>query len=149
MIMIGHVPLPPLIAKPVTVPRAQANWRRRAIELAVALLAFAVWGTLAYKGGFRLLARYEGVDLGGSWVLDVLSFLIGVSGSIAGISALWALALRATGRTPRSFIGEPDDSPEDMPQRDRVIDRSLDRTVDRDADRDAERSTDTTDHTTR
>ena len=146
MIMIGHVPLPPLIAKqPVTVPRAQVNWRRRAIELAVALLAFAVWGPLAYKGGFRLLARYEGVDLGGSWVLDVLSLLIGVSGSIAGISALWALALRATGRTPRSFIGEPDDSPEDMPQRDRVIDRSVDRAV----DRDAARSSDTTDRTTR
>jgi len=142
--MIGHVPLPPLIAKPVTVPRAHVNWRRRTIEIVVALLAFAVWGTLAYKGGFRLLARYDGVALGGSWVLDVLSLLIGVSGSIAGISALWALALRATGRTPRSFIGEPDDSPEDMPQRDRVIDRSVDPL----ADRDAERSADTTDRTT-
>jgi hypothetical protein len=122
--MIGHVSLPPLIAKPATVPRVHANWRRRTIELVVALLAFGVWGVLAYKGGFRLLARYNGVPLGGSWVLDVLSLLIGVSGSIAGISAVWALILRAAGRTPRSIVGEPDDSPEDLPQRDRVTDRT-------------------------
>ena len=64
---------------------------------------------------------------------------------LAVAAILWALALRATGRTPRSFIGEPDDSPEDMPQRDRVIDRSVDRAV----DRDAARSSDTSDRTTR
>ena len=122
--MIGHVSLPPLIAKPVTVPRTQVNWRRRTIELVVALLAFAVWGKLAYIGAFRLFARYDGVTLGGSWMLDVLSLVIGVSGSIAGISAIWALALRAAGRTPKSIVGEPDDSPEDLPQRDRTTDRT-------------------------
>jgi hypothetical protein len=112
--MIGDVSLPPLIAKP-TSAQGQVNWRRRTIELLVALLAFAVWGTLAYKGGFRLLARSNGVTLGGSWVLDVMSFLIGVSGSIAGVSALYALVMKAIGRTPRSIVGAPDDSPEDYP----------------------------------
>ena len=94
-----------------------ANWKRRTIELMVSLLAFAVWGILAYKGFFRLLARMEGLLIGGSWLLDVLSLVVGVSGSIAGISALWALGMRALGRTPRSLVGTPDDGPDDRPPR--------------------------------
>jgi hypothetical protein len=80
----------------------------------VSLLAFAVWGLLAYKGFFRLLARSQGVLMGGNWVLDVLSLVVGVSGSIAGVSALWALVMRATGRTPASLVGAPDDGPDDL-----------------------------------
>lgn len=119
--MIGDVSLPHLIAKP-HVSRTQVNWRRRTIELLVALLAFAVWGTLAYRGGFRLLARYNDIALGGSWIFDALSFLIGVSGGVAGISALWAIVMRAAGRTPKSIVGDPDDSPEDMPGYRRRVD---------------------------
>jgi hypothetical protein len=96
---------------------ARANWKRRTIEVLVSLLAFAVWGLLAYKGFFRLLARMEGVLMGGNWILDLLSLMVGVSGSVAGISALWALAMRATGRTPASLVGAPDDGPDDLPPR--------------------------------
>jgi hypothetical protein len=99
---------------------APANWKRRTIEVMVSLLAFAVWGILAYKGFFRLLARFEGMDVSGHWLLDALSLLVGVSGSIAGASALWALAMRALGRTPSSLVGAPDDDPADRPKRPRV-----------------------------
>lgn len=93
-----------------------AKLQRRTIEVLVSLVAFAVWGVLAYRGGFRMLARLEGVPLGGSWMLDAASLLIGVSGAIAGVSALWAVAMRALGRTPPSLIGAPDDDPADRPR---------------------------------
>jgi hypothetical protein len=95
---------------------APANWKRRTIEVLVSLLAFAIWGTLAYKGFFRLLARFEGVDVSGHWLIDALSLVVGVSGSIAGVSALWALAMRALGRTPTSLVGAPDDDEDDRPK---------------------------------
>ncbi len=84
----------------------------------MAVAAFAVWGILAYKGMFRLLARAEGVVvLSGHWLLDVVSLVVGVSGSIAGISALWAIGMRALGRTPSSLVGAPDDGPADAAYR--------------------------------
>lgn len=115
--MIGDVSLrspaiPPMRAASTIAP---ANWKRRTIEVLVSLLAFAVWGKLAYSGFFRLLYRYEGVEVGGHWLLDAASLLVGVSGSIAGASALWALAMRALGRTPSSLVGAPDDDPDDRP----------------------------------
>ncbi|GLC25582.1 hypothetical protein rosag_20950 [Roseisolibacter agri] len=115
--MIGDVTLRAPAITPMRAARtiAPANWKRRTIEVLVSLLAFAVWGILAYKGFFRLLARVEGMPIGGSWILDALSLLVGVSGSIAGVSALWALAMRALGRTPKSLVGAPDDGPEDLP----------------------------------
>ena len=100
-----------------TTRRTWTTWQRRTIEVVVALLAFAIWGKLAYSGGYRLLARISGVDIGGSMLIDIASFFIGVSGSIAGIAAVWALAMRLLGRTPKSLLGAPDDSPEDYPQR--------------------------------
>ena len=109
--MIGHASASSLATPVPSLPRpAIAPWQRRAVEAAVGVLAFAVWGTLAYKGGYRLLARLEGLPLGGHVILDVMSLVIGVSGSIAGVSALWALAMRAAGRTPSSLFGAPDDS---------------------------------------
>jgi hypothetical protein len=101
------------------------KWQRRLIEAMVALLAFAVWGKLAYIGGFRLLARIEGLSIGGHWVLDAASLFIGVSGSIAGVSALWALGMRMAGRTPTSLVGAPDDAPEDYPRYMRTADPTL------------------------
>jgi hypothetical protein len=101
-----------------------ARWQRRLIEAMVALLAFAVWGKLAYIGGFRLLARAEGLTIGGHWVLDAASLFIGVSGSIAGMSALWALGMRMAGRTPSSVVGPPDDAPEDFPSYIRTAEHS-------------------------
>lgn len=92
-----------------------AKWQRRLIETLVALLAFAVWGKLAYIGGFRLLARAEGLPIGGHWLLDAASLFIGVAGSIAGVSAMWAIGMRMAGRTPKSIVGAPDDSAEDFP----------------------------------
>ena len=118
--MIGDVPLPPLMATSATSSRSWSAWQRRILEGVVALLAFAIWGKLAYIGAFRLLARANDVHVNGPWVLDVLSLLIGVSGSIAGVSALWALVMRLAGRTPKSLVGAPDDSPEDYPQRSRT-----------------------------
>ena len=115
--MIGDVPIAPLMGTSAASRRSWTTWQRRTIESVVALLAMAIWGKLAYLGGFRILARLDGVQLHGSWALDVLSFVIGVSGSIAGISALYALSLRIVGRTPKSLVGAPDDSPEDYPQR--------------------------------
>lgn len=97
--------------------RGVARWQRRAIEVAVSLLAFAVWGKLAYSGFFRLLARADDLPLQGHWLIDVLSLVIGVSGSIAGVSALWAVVMRALGRTPASLIGAPDDDPADTAYR--------------------------------
>jgi hypothetical protein len=116
--MIGTVTLrsPAIPDMRATSTIAPTNWKRRTIEVLVSLLAFAVWGTLAYKGFFRLLYRYEGVDVGGHWLLDAASLLVGVSGSIAGASALWALAMRALGRTPSSLVGAPDDDPADRPK---------------------------------
>lgn len=108
------------MAPPTTSRRSWSAWQRRTVEGVVALLAFGIWGTLAYKGGFRLLARASGVELGGTWAIDMLSLVIGVSGSIAGASALWALVMRVAGRTPKSLVGAPDDSPEDSPQRART-----------------------------
>jgi len=98
-------------------PTDPSRMRRRLLEAAVAILAFGVWGTLAYKGGMRLLARFEGVPLSGSVWVDAASLLIGLSGSIAGISALYAVGMRIAGRTPHSLVGAPDDSPEDLPRR--------------------------------
>lgn len=96
--------------------RSWATWQRRTIEAVVALLAFAIWGRLAYVGGYRLLARLEGMALGGSVLLDLLSLFIGVSGSIAGIAAVWALGMRLFGKVPASIVGAPDDTEEDYPQ---------------------------------
>ena len=103
-----------------------ARWQRRLIEAMVALLAFAVWGKLAYIGGFRLLARAEGLTIGGHWLLDAASLFIGVSGSIAGVSAMWALGMRIAGRTPRSLVGAPDDTPEDYPSYIRTAEHAAD-----------------------
>ena len=119
--MIGHVTVqsPPLERAAVRDRRLPlASWQRRTIQAVVAVAAFAVWGTLAYKGLFRLVARAEGiVVLSGHWLLAVASLIVGVSGSIAGISALWALGMRSLGRTPRSLVGAPDDGPDDRPRR--------------------------------
>jgi hypothetical protein len=120
--MIGHASLQsPLVkrAEPVTAKREKglAAWQRRLLEALVSVLAFAVWGMLAYSGGFRLLARAEGISLSSSWLIDVLSLIIGVSGSIAGVSALWAIGMRALGRTPGSLVGAPDDGPADTAYR--------------------------------
>ena len=125
--MIGHASLTtPLAAQPVpSFPRPTvAPWQRRAVEAGVSVLAFAVWGKLAYIGGYRLLARMAGVPLGGHVILDVMSLVIGVSGSIAGVSALWALGMRALGRTPSSLIGAPDDNAVDAAYRDGTLDLS-------------------------
>ena len=97
-------------------PTDPTRSRRRLLEAFVAVLAVGVWGMLAYTGGVRLLARLEDVPLRGSVIWDVASLLIGLSGSIAGISALYAVGMRLTGRTPRSLVGAPDDSPEDRPR---------------------------------
>ena len=107
----------PVMATSGSMRRSWTVWQRRTIEAVVALLAFAIWGRLAYIGGYRLLARLSGVALGGSVILDLASLFIGVAGSIAGVAAVWALAMRLTGRTPKSIVGAPDDSPEDYPQR--------------------------------
>jgi hypothetical protein len=107
-----------------------ARWQRRLIEALVALLAFAVWGKLAYIGGFRLLARAEGLTLSGHWILDAASLFIGVSGSIAGVSAMWALGMRIAGKTPKSLVGAPDDAPEDYPTYMRTADQSMEQSVD-------------------
>jgi hypothetical protein len=117
--MIGDVSLrspalPPMRAASTIAP---ANWKRRTIEVMVSLLAFAVWGKLAYSGFFRLLARYQEIEVSGHWMLDAMSLFVGVAGSIAGASALWALAMRALGRTPSSLVGAPDDEPADRPTR--------------------------------
>lgn len=100
--------------------RGWATWQRRLIEVVVSLLAFAVWGQLAYRGVFRLLARSQDLRIGGHWVLDAASLFIGVSGSIAGVIALWAIAMRMLGKTPSSVVGAPDDTPEDRPYRSRT-----------------------------
>ena len=117
--MIGDVPLSPYMATPRAARRSWATWQRRTIEAVVALLAFAIWGRLAYVGGYRLLVRMEGAHLPGSALLDLLSLFIGVSGSIAGIAAVWALVMRLLGKMPTSIVGAPDDTPEDYPQADR------------------------------
>lgn len=119
--MIGHASLQSPLVKPAAAPARHdglAHWQRRTLEALVAVAAFAVWGKLAYVGIFRLLARAEGVPVSGHWVLDGLSLVIGVSGSIAGVSALWAIAMRALGRTPMSLVGAPDDGPIDAAYRD-------------------------------
>jgi hypothetical protein len=108
------------MATPGSQRRTWTTWQRRTLEAVVALLAFAIWGRLAYVGGYRLLARMSGVTLGGSVVLDLMSLFIGVAGSIAGVAAVWALAMRLTGRIPASIVGAPDDSPEDYPSRARA-----------------------------
>jgi hypothetical protein len=97
-------------------PTDPKRYRRRLLEAFVAVLAFGVWGKLAYIGAVRLLARMEDVPLRGSLILDIASLVIGLSGSIAGISALYAVGMRLTGRIPRSLVGAPDDSPEDRPR---------------------------------
>lgn len=116
--MIGDVTLRAPAFRPSSIGRtiSPATWQRRTIEVMVSLLAFAVWGLLAYKGFFRLFARAQGWEVSGHWMIDALSLAVGVSGSIAGVSALWALGMRSLGRTPRSLIGAPDDSPEDLPR---------------------------------
>ena len=98
-------------------PKDPSRLRRRLLEAAVSILAFGVWGTLAYKGGLRLLARFEGLPVSGAWWIDAASLVIGLSGSIAGVSALYAVGMRIAGRTPHSLVGAPDDSPEDLPRR--------------------------------
>lgn len=122
--MIGHASLRPPLAESVpSLPRPTvAPWQRRVIEAVVSVLAFAVWGKLAYIGGYRLLARLAGAPLGGHVLLDLMSLGIGVSGSIAGISALWALGMRALGRTPSSLFGAPDDNAIDAAYRDGTLD---------------------------
>ena len=119
--MIGHASLAtPLVKRATPVAREQrglAAWQRRTIETLVAVLAFAVWGKLAYVGGIRLLARMEGLPISGHWLLDAMSLLIGVSGSIAGVSAMWLIAMRIIGRTPMSLVGAPDDGPVDTAYR--------------------------------
>jgi hypothetical protein len=64
------------------------------------------------------------VVLSGHWLLDVASLVVGVSGSIAGISALWAIGMRALGRTPSSLVGAPDDGPADALYRDAAARRA-------------------------
>lgn len=120
--MIGHASLQsPLVKRATPVSTQQqgglAAWQRRTLEALVAVLSFAVWGQLAYRGGFRLLARLEDLPVGGYWPLDALSLAIGVSGSIAGVTALWAITMRALGRTPMSLVGAPDDGPADTAYR--------------------------------
>jgi hypothetical protein len=88
----------------------------------VSVLAFTVWGKLAYVGGLRLLARVEGLPVSGSLVLDLMSLTIGVAGSLAGVSALTAIVLRAAGRTPSSLVGAPDDEPADTLYREQRAD---------------------------
>jgi hypothetical protein len=127
--MIGHVSVRSALVGPAAAASDRslrlARWQRRAIEVLVSVAAFAVWGTLAYKGLFRLLARAEGVVvLSGHWLLDVVSLVVGVSGSIAGISALWAIGMRAFGRTPSSLLGTPDDGPADAAYRDAALRRA-------------------------
>jgi hypothetical protein len=102
--------------------RSLAKWQRRAIEALVSVLAFTVWGKLAYVGGLRLLARVEGLPVSGSLVLDLMSLTIGVAGSLAGVSALTAIVLRAAGRTPSSLVGAPDDEPADTLYREQRAD---------------------------
>lgn len=119
--MLGHASLPSPLVKPTAAPARHdglAHWQRRTLEALVAIAAFTVWGMLAYSGGFRLLARAEGISLSSHWLLDVASLVIGVSGSIAGVSALWAIAMRALGRTPTALLGAPDDGPVDVAYRD-------------------------------
>jgi hypothetical protein len=122
--MIGDLPIQSRVAASrVMAPERRARrtsarlspWQRRVLEGLVAIASFAIWGKLAYIGTFRLLARWEGLGVRGPMVLDVLSLVIGVAGSIAGASALWAVSMRLLGRTPSSLIGAPDDSPEDWP----------------------------------
>ncbi len=119
--MIGHVSVRSSLIEPAASSDRRltlARWQRRTIEAVVAVAAFAVWGQLAYSGLFRLVARAEGVVvLSGHWLLDVASLVVGVSGSIAGISALWAIGMRALGRTPSSLVGAPDDGPADAAYR--------------------------------
>ena len=117
--MIGDVPMraPTLTKTARPRRRSLAKWQRRAIEGVVAALSFAVWGKLAYTGAVRLLARMEGMPVSGSLLLDLMGLGIGVAGSLAGISALWALGMRALGRTPRSLVGAPDDGPGDTAYR--------------------------------
>jgi hypothetical protein len=126
--MIGHVSVQSPVIEPAAVADRRvklARWQRRTIECLVAVTAFAVWGVLAYKGLFRLVARAEGiVVLSGHWSLDVASLVVGVSGSIAGISALWAIGMRALGRTPSSLVGAPDDGPVDAAYRDAALRRA-------------------------
>ena len=116
--MTGDVTLRSPAISPVRTDRkpGSTRWQRRTIEVLVSLVAFAAWGTLAYKGVFRVLARVEGVPIGGHWLLDVLSLVIGVSGSIAGVSAVWALVRTWSGRAPTSLVGAPDDGPDDVPR---------------------------------
>jgi len=119
--MLGHASLPSPLVKPAAAHARSdglAHWQRRTLEALVAVAAFAVWGTLAYIGVVRLLARAEGLAVSGHWMRDVLSLVIGVSGSIAGISALWAIVMRAFGRTPKALLGTPDDGPIDAAYRD-------------------------------
>jgi len=118
--MIGDLPIHTRTA--VAAPRSERAaevrwpaWQRRFLEALVAVASFAVWGKLGYIGFFRLFARWEGLGVRGPVVLDWLSLVIGVAGSIAGISALWAVVMRTIGRTPSSLFGAPDDSPEDWP----------------------------------
>jgi hypothetical protein len=127
--MIGDLPIQPRVVAPRVVASARparsasarlSPWQRRVLEGLVALASFAVWGKLAYIGTFRLLARWEGLGVRGPVLLDLLSLVIGIAGSIAGVMALWAVGLRLLGRTPSSLIGAPDDSPEDWPSASRV-----------------------------
>jgi hypothetical protein len=126
--MLGHVSVRSPLIEPAAVSDRRltlARWQRRTIEAVVAVSAFAVWSVLAYKGLFRLLARADGVVvLSGHWLLDVASLIVGVSGSIAGISALWAIGMRALGRTPSSLVGAPDDGPADALYRDAAARRA-------------------------
>jgi len=117
--MIGDVSVRAPTLPPRARPRRRslAKWQRRAIEVLVSVLAFAVWGRLGYVGGLRLLARLEGMPVSGSLLLDLMSFGIGVAGSLAGISALAAIVLRAVGRTPGVLLGAPDDGPVDTAYR--------------------------------
>ncbi len=103
------------MATPATT-HSLSNWQRRTVETVVSLLAFAIWGQLAYIGGVRLFWRMNGGELGGSIWFDLASFVIGVSGSVAGVAAVWALGMRLIGKMPSSIVGAPDDSPEDYPQ---------------------------------
>jgi hypothetical protein len=56
------------------------------------------------------------MPISGAWWIDAASLVIGLSGSIAGVSALYAVGMRIAGKTPRTFVGAPDDSPEDLPR---------------------------------
>jgi hypothetical protein len=90
--------------------------RRRLLEAAVAVLAFGVWGTLAYKGGLRLLARLEGLPISGAWWIDAASLIIGSRGASRASRRSTPSACGSPGR-PELARGRSGRLAEDLPRR--------------------------------